>query len=174
MKNISIRQAMKDFLDSDFRKFNIPMQMVAGWPSLVNYGKTLCLVIPFFSRKRVENKVEIYPIYCSVTVPIKNPTRIFDYTIYTNKANWAKIDYATPCGYFKHEALKDVKTKQEYEALKDEFYAYYDEMVAAIYDKKAFENQEKLCKIFSMLMEPCLYPQYKMINNKFYSSLCEI
>ncbi|MCH5211614.1 MAG: hypothetical protein J1G06_01225 [Oscillospiraceae bacterium] len=172
-ENISIKKIIKEFNSGEFRRSSIPLEVVSGWPCLSRLGKTLCLTIPYFSRKAVDKKAALYPIYCSVTIPLGNPEKIVDYTLYPIQKEWKDVDYKKPVGYFKHEALNDVATKGEYTALRDELYGYIDEMAKSIINGKPFEQAEAASKLFSKLMEPGLYPYYLRINKKFYSFFCE-
>lgn len=172
MKDISMFELVTLFNHSEFRKTSIPMGLVSGWPCIRQIGRTLAVTIPYFSRTPGKEKTAIYPLYCSATVPVKNPDRIVDFTIYPYQERWRDVDYSKPAGYFKHEALKDVRTKEEYQALCRQLYGYYDKMVTAIMNKKPFEQEEEMIRLFSKLMEPGHFPQYLKINKKFYSYFC--
>lgn len=174
MNSISIKNIIKEFNKSEFRRKNISYELVSGWPCICKYGKTLCMTIPYFTRKFVKDKVELYPIYCSVTIPLGNVNRIMDFTIYPFHSAWSHVNYSNPVGYFKHQALADVKDKAAYQVLQDQLYGYMDEMVAAIKTKSAFTQEEEMRVLFSKLMEPSLLPQYKSINQKFYGYFCQL
>lgn len=174
MNEKSIYDIIVEFNHSELRKKMIPQELVSGWPALVRYGKTLCITIPFYKRVMNGKKVALYPIYCSVTVPVHNTDRIMDFTIYPYQKEWKEIDYTVPSGFFKHEALKDIKTKSEYRALCDEFYGYFDQMIQAVENKEIFRDEEKMIASLSRLMEPGLYPQYLKVNQKFYSHFCKL
>ena len=173
-KQVSIYQLISDFNHSQFRKSVIPMGMVSGWPCIRKIGKTLCVTIPYYARSVQDSKVALSPLYCSVTVPVGNPDRIMDFTIYPHQRSWSDVDYSKPAGYFKHKALEDVGTKAEYQALCRQLYGYYDQMVAAIQARKPFEGENEMIELFSKLMEPGHYPQYLRINKKFYSYFCRL
>ncbi len=172
IENISVKKLIDDFNHSDFRMKSIPQEMVPGWPCLEKIGKTICLTLPFFSRRMEDDgRVALFPIWCSVTVPIGNPDRILDFTIYPMSKKWSDTNYEKPVGYFKHEALKDV-TKTEYISMRDELYGYIDEMAKAVYNGVPFKNAKAASELFKKLMEPGLYPYYLRINQKFYSFFC--
>lgn len=174
MNNLSVFELVTQFNHSNFRRSSIPMGLVSGWPCIRQVGKMLAITIPYFSRTPGEDKIAIYPLYCSVTVSLKNIDRVLDFTIYPYQAEWRNIDYTKPTGYFKHEALKEVKTKEEYQALCQQLYGYYDQMVEAITNKKPFVQEGEMTRLFSILMEPGHYPQYLKINKKFYSYFCRM
>lgn len=174
MEKFSMYEFLKKFNCSDFRRRSVPMELVSGWPSLKKIGKTLCVTIPYYGRVKGGEKHYLKPIYCAVTVPLKNPERIIDFTIFPFDSRWSDIDFSKPCGTFKHKALEDVKTKDEYEALCMKLYSCYDKMVEAISANKPFTEEEEMRAVFSKLMEPGLYPYYQRINKKFYSYFCKL
>lgn len=174
MENISVYKLVSDFNHSDIRKQMIPQGLVSGWPSLKVWGKTLCITIPYFSRIRANDGFYLKSIYCSVTFPIGNPNCLMDFTIYPYQTSWSDVDYTKPVGYFKHEALADIKTKAEYKALCDRLYDYYDKMAAAVLARKPFTEEKEMTELFSKLMEPGLFPQYQRINKKFYTYFCKL
>ena len=172
MSEINIFQIVKQFNRSDFRRSSIPMGLVSGWPCIRQAGKALALTIPYFSRTPGKEKTAIYPIYCSATILIKNPDRLMDFTVYPYQTEWKGIDYTKPAGYFKHKALDDVHTKEEYEALRGQLYDCYDAMAAAIMANRPFDREKEMIRLFSKLMEPGHFPQYLKINKKFYGYFC--
>lgn len=174
MEKISMYETIKEFNRSEMKMRMIPQGLATGWPALSRVGKTLCVTLPYYSSIKSDDKVYLNPIYCSVTFPVRNPDRILDFTIYPHQKSWSDVDYNKPAGIFKHEALSDVKTKGEYIELRNKLFEYYDEMIAAIVEKRSFDKQDEMRELFSKLMEPGLYPQYLKINSKFYSNLCEI
>lgn len=174
MDQFSTYDLVSRFNCSEFRRKSIPQQLFSGWPCIQMVGKTLCLTIPYYARTATSDKIALYPIYCSVTFPILNPERLMDFTIYPHQRTWSDLDYSQPVGYFKHEALKDITTKSEYQALCRELFGYYDQMIQAVLDKRPFEQEEEMIRCLSKLMEPGQYPQYLRINKRFYSHFCRL
>lgn len=174
MERVSIYQLVSQFNHSEQRKRMIPQELVSGWPCIRKINKTLCITIPYYNRAVHDGRVALYPLYCSVTLPVGNPDRLMDFTIYPNQLDWDDLDYSKPAGYFKHEALADVKSGTEYQTLCRQLYDFYDQMVAAILEKKPFAAETQMIELFSKLMEPCHYPQYLRINKKFYSYFCQL
>ena len=174
MEKFSMYEFLKNFNRSDFCRKSVPMELVSGWPGIEKVSNTLCVTIPYYGKIKGDKKYYLKPIYCSVTVPLKNPERIIDFTVYPYDSEWSDVDYSKPCGVFKHKALEDVKTKDEYKKLCMELYGYYDKMVEAIYDNRPFKEENEMRAVFSKLMEPGLYPQYLRINKKFYSYFCKL
>ena len=175
MKNekISVRELVLEFNKSDFHKKCIPMGMAAGWPCIQKIGKALCVTIPYFSRTMQGDKVALNSIYCSVTFPVANPDRLMDFTIYPHQRGWEGVDYENPVGYFPHEELAGVN-RNEYKEMCDQLYEYYDKMLDAARNSRAFKEEEEMSALFTKLMEPAHYPQYLRINRKFYSYYCKL
>lgn len=174
LDHFSTYKLVSDFNRSELRRKAIPHHLFSGWPCIQMVGKTLCITIPYYARSATSERVALYPIYCSVTFPVTNPDRLMDFTVYPHQRTWSDIDYSAPVGYFKHAALKDVKTKEEYRQLCQELFHYYDEMVLAVMNKKPFTEENKMIELFSKLMEPGQYPQYLRINKKFYAHFCRL
>lgn len=174
MDSFSTFKLVSDFNRSEFRRKAIPHNLFSGWPCVHTVGKTLCMTIPYYARTSTSERIALYPIYCSVTFPVMNPDRLMDFTVYPHQRLWSDINYSEPIGYFKHEALADIKTKGEYKELVMQLYGYYDSMILAVLAKKPFVEEAQMIKLFSKLMEPGLYPQYLRMNKKFYSHFCRL
>ena len=173
-ERISIKQLITDFNRSPIRRALVPDNLYSGWPCLSKRGKCLCITIPYYSRVNQEGGIALFPLYCSVTVAVKNPKKVFDFTIYPYQKDWQEIDYSKPCGTFKHPALEGVKTRQEYQDLCDQLYSCYDGMLECIQNGFAFEQDKEMSRLFTTLMEPSHYPQYLKIHPKFYSRVCPL
>lgn len=172
-EKISVRKLISDFNKSELHHKMIPMGMASGWPCIRTMGNTLCITIPYFSRSVAEDKVALNAIYCSVTVPVMNPDRLMDFTIYPYKREWEDVDYENPVGFFPHEALEGLK-RTEYKALCDQLYDCYDLMVESVRNQEEFKEQDQMIALFSRLMEPAHFPQYLRINKMFYSVFCRL
>ncbi|MDE7043873.1 MAG: hypothetical protein K2O97_02460 [Acetatifactor sp.] len=172
--SFSTLQLISDFNHSDFRSKVIPQELVSGWPCLQWMGKSLCITIPYYARSFRQDKVALFPLYCSVTLPVGNPDRLMDYSVYPYQKEWQEIDYTKPVGYFKHAALADVKTKEEYQVLCRRLYDLFDRMTMAVLDRKPFEQEDEMIPLFTKLMEQGHYLQYLKINRKFYSCFCRM
>lgn len=156
-----------------FRRAFIPMELAAGWPCLRNMNGELGVTIPYFSRRVTTDTIELYPISCALTVLLDNPNRICDYTVFRYQPDWADVDFEKPCGYFKHEALKGID-RDTYREMCGQLYACYDNMAYCIQQGIPFEKAGEMEKLFSVLMEPGLYPYYRKLNEKFYSTFCKL
>ena len=173
MNEIHIQEIISAVNRGSFRNTSIPAELASGWPCVHYIGKTLCVTIPYFSRALSNDRVLLYPLYCSVTVPIKNPERIMDFTIYQYHPDWMGINYAHPCGFFRHEALKNVKRSQ-YKQMCSKLYMYYDIIIAQMLSGMEAIGNEEMVSLFTQLMEPCHFEQYLKINTQFYSRYCKL
>lgn len=156
-----------------FRRSVIPMELAAGWPCLRKAGDKLAVTVPYFSRRITGETVALYPICCALTVLLDNPNQICDYQVFSYQPDWAGVNFNQPCGYFKHEALKGVD-RQTYQKMCMQLYACYDNMAHCIQQGIPFEKAEEMTKLFSVLMEPGLYPYYQKLNKNFYSKFCHL
>ncbi len=170
MEQSRMKEVIHTFNHSELCRKLIPAELASGWPCLKKVRGKLYIVIPYFNRMPVKSGYALYPIYCSATIPWKMPEKMLDFTVYTIQENWKDVDYSKPVGFFKHKALEDIRTKDEYIALCNRLYRCYDEMVLAVLENKPFAGEEKMAGLFSKLMEPSLYPFYEKINKKFYSN----
>ena len=173
IEQFSTKEYINQFNRSALRKALIPDNLYSGWPCVSMRGRCLCITIPYYSRRVEGEGFALYPLYCSITLAIRNPDRVFDLTVYPFQSDWQEVDYEKPTGFFKHQALDHVKTKQEYEQLCNKLFGYYDLMVRAILEKKPFTYAADMRELFSILMEPGHFLQYLKINTKFYSNLCK-
>lgn len=170
MGQSGIKELIHTFNCSELRRKLIPAELASGWPCIKRARGKLYVVIPYFSRRPVENGYALYPIYCSVTILWKAPEKVLDFTIYSMQEEWEYVDYSKPAGFFKHKALEDVRTRDEYIALCDRLYGCYDEMILAVSENRPFDGEKEMAGLFLKLMEPSLYPFYEKINRKFYSN----
>lgn len=173
-ERISIKQYITDFNRSPLRRTLIPANLYSGWPSLSKRGKCLCITIPYYSRTTNQDHMDLYPLYCSITLAVNDPDRVFDFTIYAYEKDWQDIDFGKPCGQFKHPALAHIKTREEYQALCDQLFACYDDLLEGIRTNAPFTGLEEMRRLFAILMEPSHYPQYLKIQPKFYSHICQL
>ena len=173
MKEIHIAEILTAVNASSFRRTSIPAELAAGWPSIHFIGNILCVTIPYYFRKLEDTKVALYSLYCSVTVPVGNPERVIDFTIFRYHRDWADIDFDHVCGYFKHAALASV-TRSQYKQMCKQLYAYYDKLLACMLAKCDYQDGGEFASLFTTLMEPCHYEQYLKINKQFYSHFCKL
>jgi hypothetical protein len=96
---------------------------------------------------------------------------VVEYSILAFDKEYKQIDFSKPVGLFPHESAEGL-SKEEYRTKRNELFSLYDELIECIAEKKPFNNDEKMRTLFSVLMEPSLYPMYKHISPKFYEKYC--
>lgn len=174
MEKISmVYEQAKKFDKGMFRKQSIPMECVQGWPAVRKLGNTICLMIPYYRRRILEQKgsarAELYPIYCSVTFPIGNPNHLYDFTIYRLQKDWKDVEFGKPIGCFDSAKITYAKDSEEYRKLCIELYKHYDGFIDAVKENVGFDEEERMSTLISQLIEPELYPYYERMNKGFYS-----
>ena len=169
---ISVKDILRKMKNDDFvLNCLMPMSYTYGLPILQIRNERLCLAIPYLRYKVTgeADKTLVYPIRYEVTValPEKKPVEFIDLQ-YDNR--FAKIDFSAPIGLFRHEAIKHLN-KKEYEAAREELFACYDKVIDALLNGSEYtdEDEMRMCELMKMLVEPCLLPIYKALDEDFYN-----
>lgn len=173
MNKIRIEKLMSEVNRGHFRRSSIPMELASGWPCIHYKGKCLCMTLPYFYRKTTESGVALYPLYCTVTVPLENAERIMDFTIFPLQRDCGNINFSQPVGSFPHEILRGV-TRTEYKQMCNELFSYYDELIVSIKSGNPFTLEDEMAELMSRLMEPSHYEQYQRIDKRFFSRFCTL
>lgn len=173
MNRISIEELMHTVNRGEFRKSSIPMELASGWPCIHRKGGCLCMTLPYFFRRPAEGAVAMYPLYCTVTVPVENPGRILDFTIFPLQREWTEADFKRPVGTFPHAALEGMK-RTEYNALCKELFKCYDALIASEKEGVPFDRDEEMIWAMNQLMEPCHLAQYRKIDKRFFTRFCTL
>ncbi|MCC8029668.1 MAG: hypothetical protein LIO75_07740 [Lachnospiraceae bacterium] len=171
-KNISVKSLMKEIRNGEFvLNCRMPMKYTAGFPVFGMKNKKACLTIPFSFYKVTgeTDRTEVYPIRYTVTVllPEGKPAAFED--LETNPA-FADVDFSEKIGYFRHESIRNLN-KREYAAEEAKLYGLYDKMVAALLngEEAGAADQKEFSELLGRLMPPSLKPQYKLLDENFYS-----
>lgn len=169
------RFSTKDFLKSvkqtPFLMACLPLEYSYGLPTLCVLNDTLCMKVPFLRYKitGVVDKTLVYPIKYVATfiLPERIAAGFEDLTI--NPA-YAKVDFNTPAGTFRHKAIRDLD-KRHYNELRDKLYAHYDKIINALVygDDYDVANDETFKQLLQRLIEPSLLPFYSLIDGDFYN-----
>lgn len=173
MRKINIENLMSAVNRGCFRQSSIPMELASGWPCIHYKGKVLCMTLPYFLRRVTDNRVALYPLYCTVTVPVENPERIMDFTIIPLQRECGNIEYSKPIGSFPHDGLSGVNRTQ-YKQMCKELFAYYNELIISMQTGDPFSLEEEMSALMSRLMEPAHYEQYQRIDKRFFSRFCKL
>lgn len=173
MKNIHIEEIIRKVNKSQFRLTSIPAELASGWPCIQVIENTPCVTIPYYYRKIVDEKVALFPLYCAVTVPLGNPDRVIDFTIFKHQRDWSEFNYNCPSGYFKHDAIAKI-TRSQYKKLCERLFSCYDKLIACMLANCEYHDNGEFSKLFTILMEPGHYEQYLKINKQFYTHFCKL
>ena len=112
-------------------------------------------------------------MYCSVTVPLGNPGRVVDFTVFQYQSDWLDVDYSRPAGFFRHEALASV-TRSQYNLMRKKLFSCYDNLIACMLAGCEYQDGGTMAFLFTALMEPGHYEQYLKINKQFYMHFCKL
>lgn len=175
-RKIEMKEILNKFKRSNFYLgCRIPMGYTCGLPILQVKNDRLCLVIPYLKYKVTGEKDNtlVYPIRYVVTMvlpeekPIDYKDLAFDYL-------FSKVDFKEAIGLFRHDAIKHLD-KKEYEATREELYACYDKVIAALLFGEEYgeQDEERMRELLQLMIEPCLLPIYKALNKDFYSKYLE-
>lgn len=169
---ISVKSILRQMHRNEFvRGCRMSMEYTYSYPILQIKNDRLCLVIPYLKYKTTGevDKTYVYPIRYAITIvlPEMMPT---EYKNLEYESRLGKVDFKTPIGLFRHDAIKHLN-KKEYEATREELYACYDKVIAAILFDKEYdiEDEEKMRNILQMMVEPCQLPIYKILDEDFYN-----
>lgn len=172
MKKIDIKTILKEIKTSDFvLACKIPLGYLQGLPILQIKNDRLCVTIPYLKYKvtGVVDKTLVFPIRYTITLslPDKNVIGFSDLSF---EPIFKNINYSKAIGYFRHDEIKHLN-KDEFKAKKDELFAEYDKVINALLygEEYSEENEEKMCKLMKMIIEPSLLPIYKALDEDFYN-----
>jgi len=147
----------------------IPMGYAVGFPGVSIRDEHLCLVVPFFGFERSPepDKSKVYPIRYVITALWVNG-KIVEYVDMAYSAANSAVDYSTPIGTFRHEALKSVNSGQ-YRELRALAYDQYDKLLSYIQNDTVYtsDDDSSLAKLLHLLVEPALIPQYRLLMPEF-------
>lgn len=168
MEKKTVFDIVKEFDSSEFRKNSIPMGYAQGWPAVRIYNGTMLLTVPYFRRQIEKERAALYPIYCSVTFPLSNPTHIMDYTVYPLQKDWYDVDYKNPAGYFEMKNNAVFENSADYRNQCAKLYGLYSQFCLSAQKKEPFVNYAQMAELMQKLLEPALRPYYLRINSGFY------
>lgn len=169
---ISVKSVLRQLHRNEFvRGCRMPMEYTYGYPILQIKNDRLCLVVPYLKYKTTgePDKTYVYPIRYVITVVLPEVLPI-EYKNLEYELRFGKIDYKTPIGLFRHEAIKHLN-KKEYESAREELYDCYDKVIAAILFDQEYnvEEEERMSTLLQMMVEPCQLPIYKVLDEDFYN-----
>ena len=172
MKNISVENIIKNIKTSEFTlNCKMPMGYSSALPILQIRNDCLCLTIPYLKYKvtGVVDKTLVFPIRYTITVELPENNVIGFSDLSFNKS-FGKVDFNKPIGYFRHESIKDLD-KNEYKAKRAELLALYSKLADSLLYGTEFteEDNTQMKALLQLLVEPSLYPIYRVLDRDFYN-----
>ena len=172
MKNISVENIIKNIKTSEFTlNCKMPMGYSSALPILQIRNDCLCLTIPYLKYKvtGVVDKTLVFPIRYTITVELPENNVIAFSDLSFNKS-FGKVDFNKPIGYFRHESIKDLD-KNEYKAKRAELLCLYSKLADSLLYGTEFteEDNAQMKTLLQLLVEPSLYPIYKVLDRDFYN-----
>lgn len=170
-KNISSAEIRKKIKSSLF-VLNCEMQMgySMGRPILQINNGSLCLLYPFIKYKKtgVVDRTEVYPVRYTVTAVLPSGKPVA-YSNLEYDSRFEDVDFDVPVGYFRHEAIRQLK-KTEYMELSEELDGLYDRVInMLLYDAPYSEEDEaRMADLLTLLTEPGIKPFYERLDSDFY------
>lgn len=148
---------------------NIPMGYVPNLPVISILNGNLCMKVPYLKYKVTGeiDKTFVYPIKFIVTISVPEGTIIGIEDLSFNES-FANVEFNTPIGTFRHEAIKNLN-KEEYSNLRKALYMEYDKIVNYLIEKGAYTltDERHFKSLFNVILEPSLHPFYRAIDSDF-------
>lgn len=171
-KKISIQEIIKNFKTSNFLLgCQLPMGYVTGYPVLQIKNGSLCLLIPFLKYKSTGkvDKTLVYPIRYTVCMELPEE-KVVGFSDLACAKCFEKVDFSRPIGFFRHESIRNLN-KSQYKEKRTELYEMYDKLAASLLygDEYTAEDDEKFKALLRLLVEPCQYQLYRVLDGEFYN-----
>lgn len=168
---ISIEAFYKELQTNDFIQRNIPMGYTPGFPVLRIKNDYLCLQVPFLKYK-ITGEIDstlVYPIRYIVEYVLPEK-RLIAYEDLLYNTSFKSVNFAEPCGLFRHKAIQDL-TKSEYQEKRTELFKCYDEVISVLLDGTSYDpaNESRMINLMRELIEPSQYAIYRVLDNDFYN-----
>lgn len=154
------------------RRMLVPAEMSVGWPSISIKQQNICVLVPFYlARRAQEGRTLLYPISYSMLLLLENGI-VVNFTRHSYTKGFEDVDYAKPVGTFPHPSVEGMD-RESYARARDTLFGYYDGLIDAIRQKKAFDELEAMRALFTRMMEPPMLPMYERIAPKFFQTYCK-
>lgn len=169
---ILIEKIIKEIKTSDFvLNCKMPMGYSAGLPVLQIKNGSLCLMIPYLKYKVTGevDKTLVFPIRYTVSLELPEQN-IIGFSDLAYDKNFERLDFAKPVGLFRHDSIKNF-TKTEYQSKRSELFVLYNKLAnALVYGEEFIATDDiKMRELLKLLVEPSLYPMYKVLYKDFYN-----
>lgn len=171
-KKISVQNTIKKFKTSDFMLgCQLPKGYVAGYPILQIKNGLLCMLIPYLKYKSTGkvDKTLVYPIRYTACMELPEE-RVIGFSDLAYAKCFEKVDFSRPIGLFRHESIKNLN-KAQYKEKRVELYSMYDKLIASLLygEEYTAEDDAKMKELLRMMIEPCEYQLYRVLDVEFYN-----
>lgn len=167
---IEIREFLKKVNTSPVVRAYVALDRGQGFPMLDIVGDRL-LVTVFYYRvlpREGDKSLVMPPEYVlSFDYPSGKLAR-FEALRMSERGQ--EVDFERPVGTFRHEAIKELD-QSDYFAKRDELYALLDRLIANLGGEGEFDadDERSLSALYRLLVEPSLYPAYRICAPRFFS-----
>lgn len=148
---------------------NFGLGYVPGLPILTILNGNMCMKVPYLKYKVTGevDKTFVYPVKYIVTVSLPEGN-IVEFEDLSYNMSFANVEFNTPVGLFRHEAIKNLD-KKAYSNLRYALFAEYDKIVKhlAYGETYASKDERHFKALLNVILEPSLIPFYTAIDTEF-------
>lgn len=148
---------------------NFLLGYVPGLPILTILNGKPCMKVPYLKYKITgeEDKTLVYPVRYVVTVSLPEGTVVGLEDLSYSKP-FAKVEFNTPVGLFRHDAVKNLD-KKAYSKVRSALFLEYDKIVKHLVFGEAYtdEDEKHFKALLNVVIEPSVVPFYTAINAEF-------
>ena len=166
---ITIQEFIKKMKTNSVVRENVPMGLGMGFP-MISITKESLLVSVFYYRSvvRPEDASLLMPPECILTFEYPSG-KLVSFENLRLDSRFAKVVFEKPVGYFRHDAIKHLN-RAEYKEERENLYNALNRLIAALGGLGEFsqEDEAELKRLYSMMIEPGLYPFYKFLSPQFF------
>ena len=148
---------------------NFELGYVPGLPILTIINSNLCMKVPYLKYKITGelDKTFIYPIRYVVTVSLPEGNIVALEDLAYSKS-FVNVQFNTPVGLFRHEAIKNLD-KKAYKNLRSALFAEYDKIVKHLVygDAYMYSDEKHFKALLSVIIEPSIIPFYFAVDKEF-------
>ena len=169
-KDFSIEAVIKSLKTNKCIQYsNFELGYVPGLPILSIMNGNLCMKVPYIKYK-ITGEVDrtyVYPTRYVVTISLPEGTIAGLEDLSYNKA-FAHIEFNTPVGLFRHDAIKNLE-KKAYTSLRSALFLEYDKIVKHLAHGQPYkaEDESHFKALLNVILEPSLIPFYTAIDADF-------
>lgn len=165
---ISLKDFLKRTNNGPVVRSSVPMGYGRGLPLLNIVGDRLLVTVFYYkSIPRPNDQTLLMPPEYLLSFDYPSG-RLVSFEALRLSPRCKNVNFSRPVGTFRHDAIKNLN-RDQYQAKKDELYAYVDKLIANLGDEGEFTDADEasLCELYGLLTEPSLIPAYRMAAPQF-------